>query len=177
MLNWPENFLLQVKLKLSMLGKIFSGHVLKCFSQKIGFDISCNLSPYMSQCTTKPTIRLVRPVKTQICLRINTVRLEFVQMACTFYSFQVIQRGMTKNPWNTGRCTGLVAQLDLHPTGDQEVVGLNLAGSATFFRGDLIMKYFLWSFSARQTIHMEFQDLFLLIKKIGCCLLQICLAL
>ena len=32
-----------------------------------------------------------------------------------------------------------------HPTGDQEVVGLT-AGSAMFFRGDSIMKYFLRSF-------------------------------
>ena len=33
------------------------------------------------------------------------------------------------------------------PTDDQEVTGLTLPGSATFFRGDLIMKYFLRSFS------------------------------
>ena len=39
-----------------------------------------------------------------------------------------------------------VAQLDVRLTGDQEIVGLTPAGSATFFRGDLIMKYFLWSF-------------------------------
>ena len=36
---------------------------------------------------------------------------------------------------------------DAHPTGDQEVVGSTPAGSATFFCGDLIMKYFLRSFS------------------------------
>ena len=41
----------------------------------------------------------------------------------------------------------LVAQLDVCPTSDQEVVGLTLAGSATFFRGVLIMKYFLRSLS------------------------------
>ena len=40
-----------------------------------------------------------------------------------------------------------VAQLDVCPTGDQEVAGLTHAGTATFFRGDLIMKYFLQSFS------------------------------
>ena len=40
-----------------------------------------------------------------------------------------------------------VAQLDARPTGDQEVAGLTHAGSATVFRGDLIMKYFLRSFS------------------------------
>ena len=41
----------------------------------------------------------------------------------------------------------LVAQLDVHLTGDQEVAGSTLAGSATFFRRDLIVKYFLPSFS------------------------------
>ena len=40
-----------------------------------------------------------------------------------------------------------VAQLDARPTGDQEVAGSTPAGSATFFRGDLIMKCFLRSFS------------------------------
>ena len=40
-----------------------------------------------------------------------------------------------------------VAQLDARLTGDQEVEGSTPAGSATFFRGDLIMKYFLRSFS------------------------------
>ena len=40
---------------------------------------------------------------------------------------------------------GLVAQLDRCPTGDQ-VADSTLAGSATFFRGDLLMKYFLWSY-------------------------------
>ena len=40
-----------------------------------------------------------------------------------------------------------MAQLDARPTGDLEVVGSSPAGSATFFHGDLIMKYFLWSFS------------------------------
>ena len=42
----------------------------------------------------------------------------------------------------------LAAQLDARPTGDQEVAGLTPAGSATFFLGDLIMKYFLPSYSA-----------------------------
>ena len=40
-----------------------------------------------------------------------------------------------------------VAQLDVHPSGDQEVARSTSAGSATFFPGDLIMKYFLCSFS------------------------------
>ena len=41
----------------------------------------------------------------------------------------------------------LVAQLDVGLTGDQEVAGSTPAGSATFFHGYLIMKYFLQSFS------------------------------
>ena len=40
-----------------------------------------------------------------------------------------------------------MAQLDMCPTGDQEVAGLTPAGSATFFCGDMIIKYFLRSFS------------------------------
>ena len=41
-----------------------------------------------------------------------------------------------------------MAQLDVRPTGDKEIAGSTPAGSsATFFRGDLIMKYFLRSFS------------------------------
>ena len=35
-----------------------------------------------------------------------------------------------------------VAQLDACPTGDQEVEGSTPTGLATFFCGDLIMKYF-----------------------------------
>ena len=46
-----------------------------------------------------------------------------------------------------GHVPASVAQLDAHLTGDQEVVGLIPAWSATFFHGDLIMKYFLPSFS------------------------------
>ena len=40
-----------------------------------------------------------------------------------------------------------VAQSDARPTGDQEIAGLTPAESATLFRGDLIMKYFLRTFS------------------------------
>ena len=40
-----------------------------------------------------------------------------------------------------------VAHLDVLPTGDQEIAGLTPARSATFFHGDLIMKYFLRSLS------------------------------
>ena len=35
-----------------------------------------------------------------------------------------------------------MAQSDARPTGDQEVAGSTRAESVTFFRGDLIMKYF-----------------------------------
>ena len=41
----------------------------------------------------------------------------------------------------------LLTQLDERPTGDQEVAGSTPARSAAFLGGDLIMKYFLWSFS------------------------------
>ena len=41
----------------------------------------------------------------------------------------------------------LMAQLDARLTVDQEVVGSTPARLATFFRGDLIMKYFVRSFS------------------------------
>ena len=40
-----------------------------------------------------------------------------------------------------------MAQLDARPTGDQEVAGATPIRSATFFCGDLIMEYFLRSFS------------------------------
>ena len=40
-----------------------------------------------------------------------------------------------------------VAHSDACPTGDQEVAGWTPSGSATFFHGDLTMKYFLRSFS------------------------------
>ena len=46
-----------------------------------------------------------------------------------------------------GRLPALVAQLDACLTGDQEVAGSTPAGLATFFLGDLIMKYFRQSFS------------------------------
>ena len=52
----------------------------------------------MSQHTTKPTIRLVRPAKTQISVCICTVWSESLQSACAFYSRQAIKRGINKNP-------------------------------------------------------------------------------
>ena len=45
------------------------------------------------------------------------------------------------------RMPASVTQLDARTTGDQEVSGLTFTGSATFFREDLVIKYFLRSFS------------------------------
>ena len=43
---------------------------------------------------------------------------------------------------------GLGGSVDACPTGDQEVAGFNAPpGLATFFHGDLITKYFQWSYS------------------------------
>ena len=46
-----------------------------------------------------------------------------------------------------GSRPALVAQLDARPTGHQEATGSSCTRSVTFFHGDLIMKYFLRSFS------------------------------
>ena len=45
------------------------------------------------------------------------------------------------------RMPASVTQLDACTTGDQEFSGLTSTGSATFYRGDLVIKYFLQSFS------------------------------
>ena len=45
------------------------------------------------------------------------------------------------------RLFAVLGGLDARQTGDQEVAGSTPAGSATFFCGDLIMKYFLRLFS------------------------------
>ena len=60
---------------------------------------------YMSQRTTKPTLRLVRPAKTQISLRIRTVWSESSLIACAFYSPQVIKK-WTRALALLGRFTG-----------------------------------------------------------------------
>ena len=52
-----------------------------------------------------------------------------------------------ENAFNKSDSLTSVAQLDACPTSGQEVMGLTPAKSVTFFRGDLIMKYFLQSFS------------------------------
>ena len=50
-------------------------------------------------------------------------------------------------PTPTHTLPASVAQLDARQIGDREVAGSTPAGSATFFRGDLITKYFLRLFS------------------------------
>ena len=50
-------------------------------------------SYHLSQ-RTKPTIRLVRPAKTQISLRIRAVWSESSLIACAFHCLQAIQRGI-----------------------------------------------------------------------------------
>ena len=49
----------------------------------------------------------------------------------------------SENPKSpTSYVLALVNQLDKHPSGDEEVAGSTPARLATFFHGDLIMKYF-----------------------------------
>ena len=69
---------------------------------------------YLSQRTTKPTIRLVRPSKTQIRLRECAVWSESLLIACAFNSLRTIQRGINDNPCNTRRMYVLVAQVLLY---------------------------------------------------------------
>ena len=52
----------------------------------------------------------------------------------------------TKRPVDSNLSPASVAQLDTPPTGDQEVAGSTPAGSQHSFV-EIIMKYFLWSFS------------------------------
>ena len=62
----------------------------------------------MSQRTTKPTIRLVRPAKTQISLRIRAVWSESSPIACAFYNLRAIQKGMNEDAWPFGRMYRLI---------------------------------------------------------------------
>ena len=52
----------------------------------------------LSQRTTKPNIRLVRPAKTQISLRFRAVWSESSLLVCAFYNLQATQKGMNKKP-------------------------------------------------------------------------------
>ena len=69
---------------------------------------------YMSQRKTKPTTILVRPVKTQISLRICAVWSESSLIPCAFYSLQAIQRGIKKNACPTGWMYRLTWVFDGH---------------------------------------------------------------
>ena len=51
--------------------------------------------------STKLTIRLVRPAKTQISLRIRAVWSESSLIACAFYSLRAIQGEINENPCDT----------------------------------------------------------------------------
>ena len=50
----------------------------------------------MSQCTIKATVRLVRPAKTQISLRIRAVWRESSLIVCAYCSIRAIQRGINE---------------------------------------------------------------------------------
>ena len=57
---------------------------------------------YLSQRTTKPTIRLVQPPKTQISLHIGAVWSEYSLITFAFFSLWTIQRRINGNLWQTG---------------------------------------------------------------------------
>ena len=62
----------------------------------------------MRQHTTKPTIRLVRPAKTQSSLRMRAVWSESSLIALAFNNYQTIQRVINENPCHTGRMYMLI---------------------------------------------------------------------
>ena len=61
-------------------------------------QISLRIRSLRIQRMTKPSIRLVWPAKTQISLRIRAGWSESLPVACAFYSLRAVQRGMNKNP-------------------------------------------------------------------------------
>ena len=106
---------------------------------------------HLSQHTTRPTtVRLVRPAKTQISLRIRAIWSEPSLITGAFYSLRAIQRVINENP--CPGCTGwslLVKQILMQV--------LSCAGSILCFHiGRAIRKGVLgickqyWSFSARK---------------------------
>ena len=76
-----------------------SSTVLQCLDTRTSIKVLGK----MSQRTTKSAIRFLRPVKTQISLRIRAVWSESSPIACAFYNLRAIQRGMYL-PYC--RCTG-----------------------------------------------------------------------
>ena len=121
----------------------------------VAFPLVVRASSYVAtlvinQRMTKPTIQLMRPAKTQIRLRIRAVWSESSLIACAFHSLQAFQREINENPCRTGsmyRLAASVAQLDVRPTGDQEVAGSTPAKVGNILLRRLIMKYFLRPFS------------------------------
>ena len=76
--------------------------------------VSFLLEPNLNQRTTKLTIRLVRPAKTQISLRIRAVWSESLLSTCVFYSLRAIKRGIKETPWQTGWLYGLICLCRSH---------------------------------------------------------------
>ena len=56
----------------------------------------------MSQRTITHIVRLVRPAKTQISLRLRASWSESSLITCTLYNLWAIQRGIHENPCHTG---------------------------------------------------------------------------
>ena len=56
----------------------------------------------MSQRTITHIVRLVRPAKTQISLRLRASWSESSLITCTLYNLWAIQRGINENPCHTG---------------------------------------------------------------------------
>ena len=71
----------------------------------------------------------------------------FINLSSAKLAQRVVKVKLVWYDRNLSLIAGRDAQLDARPTGDQEAAGSTPAGSATFFRGDLFMKYFLRSFS------------------------------
>ena len=102
----------------------------------------------MEWCTVRLNVTLRFLMHSGIQMEWCTVRLNGI--------LHFLMNSVIQMEWCTMRLNGIlhfliqpasVVQLDARPTGDQEVTGSTPAGSATFFRGDFIMKYFLRSFS------------------------------
>ena len=72
-----------------------------------------------------------------------------VKMLTSFTYEDTLTQQISRHMYTPYEGLGLasVAQLDAHPTGDQGVAGSNPAESAILFCADLIMKYFLQTFS------------------------------
>ena len=77
--------------------------------------------------------------------RSSTKKTSSVHQAVNGYHSRGRLKAAKGDDWSLPLLLVEVAQLDVSPTGGQEVEGSTPAGSTTFFQGDLIMKYFLQS--------------------------------